>query len=425
MNRRTTALLLVPLSPFLLLGQSAEAPEDGGYVFRSDVSLVRVDAQVVDRENRAVTSLGLQDFMVYENGQARELRNFAKEDLPADVLLLLDVSGSMRPHLQRIASASHEALQVLGPEDRVAIMVFDRGSRIRLPFRNSRADVQQELDYLLNAETFDGGTDVTRGLLDAAEYVGREGRREARRAIVIVTDDETERGRDERRVLRSLAEHNVVLSALLAPNAMRSRGVYSGGGGWPSAGGTLGGIIFGRRGPLGGGSRGPVIINSRTQRAGSAEIARDSGGDSMRVDEAQAFRTTLTRIRQRYALYFALPEGVKPGQERDIRVELTASAARRHPGAEVRYRRESGSAESSIEVARTERVPDRPREVEPVDVPDGKPTLTPGPHDARNDAPPPAGAQQSGGWRRATQAEIEDAARPPETATTGTQRKIR
>src|SRR5262249_15457626 len=125
------------------------------------------------------------------------IRNFAREEMPVDVVLLLDVSGSMRPHIERIASAASSALQSLGKEDRVSVMVFDRASRVRLPFKSNRADVERELNTLVNQETFHGGTDITRALLDAAKYVQREARKEARRAIVIVTDDQTERGRDD------------------------------------------------------------------------------------------------------------------------------------------------------------------------------------------------------------------------------------
>jgi len=77
----------------------------------------------------------------------------------------------------------------------------------------------------------------------------------------------------------------------------------------------------------------------RDHSAGTAQIARDSGGDSMSVDEASALEETLSRIRQRYALYFHLPEDVRPGQERNIEVDLTPAARRRFADAELRYRR--------------------------------------------------------------------------------------
>jgi hypothetical protein len=78
---------------------------------------------------------------------------------------------------------------------------------------------------------------------------------------------------------------------------------------------------------------------SHTQSAGTAEIARDSGGDSMSVDDASALEETLSRIRQRYTLYFNLPDGVRAGQERNIQVDLAPSARLRFRDAEVRYRR--------------------------------------------------------------------------------------
>ena len=69
------------------------------------------------------------------------------------------------------------------------------------------------------------------------------------------------------------------------------------------------------------------------------EIARRSGGDSMPVHDAYALETTLSRLRQRYALYFNLPAGVRSGEERSIEVSLADSALRRNGDAEVRYRR--------------------------------------------------------------------------------------
>ena len=322
-------------------------------VFRSDVSLVRVDAQVVDHDNRAITHLQADDFVVREEGRPAPIRNFASENMPIDVLFLLDVSASMRPHVQRIADASGQALTVLGKDDHMAIMVFDRYTRVRLPFSGNHQEVQRAFDHLLRQEGFNGGTDITRAMLDAADYIRREGRQEARRAIVILTDDETEFNRDEAAVSRALARADAVMCALIAPDAMAGQRYPGGGGGqrrgtWGSGGGLggpLGGVILGPGGggpwggnryPRGGGGRGRA---SATQSAGTAEIARDSGGDSMSVNDASALEETLMRLRQRYALFYNWPEGVAPGQERNIVVDLSPEARRRYPDAEVHYRR--------------------------------------------------------------------------------------
>ena len=89
--------------------------------------------------------------------------------------------------------------------------------------------MERELELVLSQETFDGGTDITRGMLDAAKYIGREGRKEARHAIVILTDDQTERDREDESVLRALGRADAVMSALIAPDALAGR---YGGGGW-------------------------------------------------------------------------------------------------------------------------------------------------------------------------------------------------
>jgi VWFA-related protein len=351
-------------------------------VFRSDVSLVRVDTQVLDRDNRTITGLRAADFVLRENGQPQEIRNFGTENFPVDVVLLLDVSASMRPHVERIASAAHQALRVLKDDDRIAIMVFDRSTRTRLRFRNSREDVERELESLLNQETFNGGTDITRGILDAADYIVREARPNARRAIVILTDDQTERNRDVEGVSRALTRADAVLSLLLAPDALAYRnqgagggrrgggtwpGGSTGGGGWPGAGGPLGGIILGRRGPNGGrgpGGGGPGRMGGHTSSAGTEEIARRSGGDTMPVDDASALEMTLARIRQRYALHFNLPAGTKPGEERGVEVALSDAARQRYPGADLRYRRvymvPTGSAVASTPAAASTSAAEQP-----------------------------------------------------------------
>jgi VWFA-related protein len=323
--------------------------DDPPVTFHSDVSLVRVDVQVLDRDNHAITGLHAEDFVLKEQGKVVEIRNFASENMPLDVLFLLDVSGSMRPHVQRIANAAHDAFRVLGDKDRIGIMVFDRYTRVRSQFRNVRDGVDREFDNLLRQERFNGGTDITRGMLDAADYVRKNARPEARRAIVILTDDETEFEREDAAVAHALARADAVMSALIAPDAMRNRPYgHGGGGGYPGGGipgplgGGLGGIILGGgRGGMGRGGPGmggPMGGGPRTHSAGTSEIALQSGGDSMPVDNASALEDTLMRLRQRYALHFHAGEGVEMGQERSIDVTLSDFARRRYRDAQLKFR---------------------------------------------------------------------------------------
>ena len=102
----------------------------------------------------------------------------------------------------------------------------------------------------------------------------------------------------------------------------------------------------------------------------------------MSVNDASALQETLMRLRQRYALFFSLPEGVVPGQERNITVDLTADALRRYPYAEVHYRRAYGSGNHDRN--------DSPTLVRraPADASDSAPTATAAPSsDASSDTP--------------------------------------
>src|SRR5215831_6504092 len=99
MNRPACLLPIAIAAGALLIA----APDDHEVVFHSDVSLVRIDAQVVDRDNRAIGDLNVEDFVLLEEGRKQAIKAFEREDMPVDVVLLLDVSASMEPHIARIS----------------------------------------------------------------------------------------------------------------------------------------------------------------------------------------------------------------------------------------------------------------------------------------------------------------------------------
>lgn len=365
------------------------ADDESTPVFRSDVSMGRIDALVMDRSQHPIGGLRKEDFLLRQDGKPIPIRNLAHEDLPVDVLLLLDVSGSMWVHVQKVAAAAHEALAVLGDQDRVGIMVFTTYTRTRLPFRQDLDEVERKLDDVVRSEHFSGGTNINGALLNAAAYVEREGRPQARHAIVIVTDDQA-LPCNQARVSAALDRADAILMVLLAPPVMSLSGPYPGGGRsrggqppifapWPGgsgAGGPLGGIILGRRIPVPG-SRPATVGYPGGMSAGSPEIARTSGGDSFNVNDASALETTFERIRQRYAIYFYLPDGMENG--RGMELDLTDTARRRHLDAALQYR-QVGLAKDGAKPVLITRVPAHPpsgRDPEPGKVESSDASLAP------------------------------------------------
>ncbi len=98
-------------------------------LFHSDVSVGRIDALVLDGAQHPIGYLAKKDFVLRQDGKTIPIREVGFESLPVDVLLLLDVSASMRVHVKKVADAAHGALAVLGNQDRVGVMVFDTQTR--------------------------------------------------------------------------------------------------------------------------------------------------------------------------------------------------------------------------------------------------------------------------------------------------------
>jgi VWFA-related protein len=270
------------------------------HVFRGGVSVVRVDVQVKDA-SAAVGNLSREDFLIKEHGKPQLIRYFAQEEQTLDVLLLLDVSISMGPHVSRMVETAHSALGVLRPSDRVGIMVFDRKARLRFAFSSNLAEVRDAHDETLHQENFDGDTDIHHGLYEAARYVRKEARPEARRAIIILTDDQTEMARKDKLILRGLWQADAILCSLVVESKFRA---------------------------------------SLTESANVAGLSKQTGGDALQsANASEELQSTLERVRQRYTLGFHVPQGLPPGTSRQITVELAGGARQRHPDAQIQARR--------------------------------------------------------------------------------------
>lgn len=87
-------------------------------------NLARVQARVTDRNGRALPGLAMSDFSVVEDGVGRAVREVTPSTAPFDLVLLLDVSGSVEERLDFIRKAALNFAGAAGPEDRIAIISF-------------------------------------------------------------------------------------------------------------------------------------------------------------------------------------------------------------------------------------------------------------------------------------------------------------
>src|SRR5437660_1824038 len=116
----------------LVLGSSSAAQltsdlkaqtKDSIDVVKVNTDLVVFDAQVVDKKTRRIIGdLSRDDFEVTENGVKQQISYFSRDELPLSIILLIDVSRSVRPIIHEIRDGALNALQRLKPQDEVAVM---------------------------------------------------------------------------------------------------------------------------------------------------------------------------------------------------------------------------------------------------------------------------------------------------------------
>lgn len=103
---------------------------------------------------------------------------------PIDVVLALDVSGSMNEGgaIDQAKAAAHTFIDQLAPQDRIAIVAFGTTVQNALPFTQDRAAANTAIDSLVA----DGSTALFQGTVDSIRLAA--GGENGRRAVVLLSD---------------------------------------------------------------------------------------------------------------------------------------------------------------------------------------------------------------------------------------------
>lgn len=177
MVRLTRQFVLVILH--LLIGLIPVFPQDE--VIRVETELVSVPVSVNDKDGRRRAGLTEKDFSIFENDVLQKIEYFGTSDSPLTVLLLLDTSGSMSQHIDRLADAATAFIGKLKPNDRYIVASF--GSSIEITVPNSERGTSQR-DLILKRF----GQPRTH-VYDAVDFGLKEIKKSrGRKAIVLFTD---------------------------------------------------------------------------------------------------------------------------------------------------------------------------------------------------------------------------------------------
>ena len=153
--------------------------------FSADVRLVSQTVSVLDDEDRPVTGLKPEDFEVYEDGKPVEITFFGAEEIPFNLVLLLDFSGSTEQERSAIVEAPEGFVAIAREHDRVAIYALaDTHFQVLAPLTNDRKGL---VETVRRIDTLTGGSplyDIV--VLSYAQELAR--RRGQRNALVLITD---------------------------------------------------------------------------------------------------------------------------------------------------------------------------------------------------------------------------------------------
>lgn len=164
----------------------AQSPDE---IIRVNAELVVVDAQVLNKKTgRIVGSLGREDFQLYEDGVKQEITFFSQDKLPLSVVLLFDLTDTVRPVLKPLARGALKALEHLKPEDEVAVMTYAASAQLLQDFTTDRQPVVAAIERA-SAMKSDEAAFFNEGVFQAAAQSAKAHNPASRQVIIWLTDN--------------------------------------------------------------------------------------------------------------------------------------------------------------------------------------------------------------------------------------------
>lgn len=210
-------------------GHMPMAAPDATPVFRSDVRMVTLTANVFDKDGHRITGLGPGDFEILEDGIPQNVASVEAEELPFNLALLLDLSGSTKADWRPMVEAAKRFLSVARPQDRVAVYSFARSEfQVISLLSKDRPGLKQAIEAILQLPA--GDTPLYRSIVlsyaQESLHLAPD-----RTALVVLTDsfDSTNPCRvhdasffrhaiDFKRLVQAAAESPVLVYPIILPD---------------------------------------------------------------------------------------------------------------------------------------------------------------------------------------------------------------
>jgi len=154
-----------------------------GYAERVDVDVVQVTVTISDGHGKFIAGIPQSAFHVSEDGRPQTVTHFASENVPLELIVAIDISGSMTPAMPRVKTAVKQFLREVPARDPVTLLGFND---IIFPVTRSKTDPADRIRAVDRLAPW-GSTALYDVILRGIEMLGT---RAGRKALVIFTDGE-------------------------------------------------------------------------------------------------------------------------------------------------------------------------------------------------------------------------------------------
>lgn len=123
-----------------------------GPTFRSDALQVTVDVAVLDNRGRFIPGIPAGNFRVLEDGEPQKITGMQTGEAPMTVCMVIEFSNLFQQYWsygwQETLTASYGFLEMLKPEDQVAVVAFDLRPEILSDFTTDRRQTMEAMARL-------------------------------------------------------------------------------------------------------------------------------------------------------------------------------------------------------------------------------------------------------------------------------------
>jgi VWFA-related protein len=299
----------------LFLSSTPLGAQDQPPLFRTTSELVLVDVQVLHvKTGTPAAALKAQDLRVFEDDVPQEITQFSRDEFPLSVVMLFDLTESVRGVLKHLAEGAKSAIAHFKPEDEVAVMAYSGGATLVDDFTKDRNRTLRSIGKAAGMRS-DEPAHFNEAVYQAATQLRKASNPSNRRVIVWLTDNYPNVPfrrmpfplHTEVEAVRALHENGVVVAPILMKTAK----------------GSLMATF----------ANASEASKRKDFPPGDAKkYAEITGGQAVGMRGKQPeerLAQLIDELRARYAVGYRPPESQAPGTFRKIRVELAPGGALR------------------------------------------------------------------------------------------------